>query len=294
MPNWTGFTIASVGLTLVLLALTRRSQAVLKDLRVVDDVDSRTEDGSNAGEISEAATASAADATSETDATSASASPHDTGSAHGSSAGDRAPTITTRLLLANVVVSQGLFLVAVVALVWWYDVPMSTLGLPPELLVVRSVGDGVLAGAAVAVLNELGAGIGRRVGLPGPERLRESLAPTDAVEWAVLLVVVLPTIAVFEELLFRGVLIGAFAAGLGITPWLLVAGSALAFGLGHGAQGPLGVTVTAVLGTVLGGLFVVTGSLVVVAVAHYVINAVEFVVHEGPVESSDVGAWFAR
>ncbi|SDY01434.1 CPBP family intramembrane glutamic endopeptidase [Halopenitus persicus] len=263
MPNWTGFTLAIAVLTLVLLGLTRRSQAVLENVRVVDDVTSRTAPGSN----------------------------HDADSNSGVRS-DPSPTITTRLLLANVAVSQGLFLAAVVALVWWYDVPAATLGLPADPIAVRSVGYGVLAGAAVAVLNELGAGIGRRVGLPGPERLRESLAPTDAVEWAVLLVVVLPTIAVFEELLFRGVLIGAFATGLGIDPWLLVVGSAIVFGIGHGAQGRLGVVVTAVLGTVLGGLFVRSGSLVVVIVAHYVINAVEFVVHEGP--GPDIGTWFGR
>ena len=33
MPNWTGFTLAIAVLTLVLLVLTRRSQAVLEDVR---------------------------------------------------------------------------------------------------------------------------------------------------------------------------------------------------------------------------------------------------------------------
>jgi membrane protease YdiL (CAAX protease family) len=39
--------------------------------------------------------------------------------------------------------------------------------------------------------------------------------------------------------------------------------------------------VTGVLGFALAAVFVTTGSLVAVIVAHYLVNALEFVVHEG-------------
>ncbi|SEH38064.1 Membrane protease YdiL, CAAX protease family [Halopenitus malekzadehii] len=260
MSNWTGFLLAIVVLTVGLLLVTRRSQDALADVRIVDG-SAPAPDRESGSEILA-----------------------DTAPAHGATAGARNPAITTRALLANVVVSQGVFLIAVVALLWWFGVPVTHLGLSGGAIAARAVGIGVLAGGGIAVLNELGARVGRRVGISGHERLRQALSPTVAADWVLLLLVVLPTIAVFEELLFRGVLIGAFAVGLGVDPWLLVVGSSIVFGLGHGAQGALGVIVTAVLGTVLGGLFVLTGSLVVVIVAHYVINAVEFLVHEGPAD----------
>jgi membrane protease YdiL (CAAX protease family) len=43
----------------------------------------------------------------------------------------------------------------------------------------------------------------------------------------------------------------------------------------------VGVVVTGVLGFVLAAAFVLTGSLLAVVVAHYLVNALEFVVHEG-------------
>ena len=95
-----------------------------------------------------------------------------------------------------------------------------------------------------------------------------------------LLGVTLPVVAVFEEALFRGALIGALGAGTGVNPWLLAVGSAAAFGLGHGAQGRLGIVVAGGMGLALAGLFVSTGSLLTVVVAHYAVNASEFAVHK--------------
>ena len=117
-------------------------------------------------------------------------------------------------------------------------------------------------------------------GLGRSEELREFLAPNSRPGWIVLLGGVLPIVAGFEELLFRGVLVGAFATGFGVSPWVLVLASSVLFGLGHGAQGRLGVLVTGSLGFVLGAAFVLTDSLLVVVVAHYLVNALEFVVHE--------------
>jgi membrane protease YdiL (CAAX protease family) len=113
------------------------------------------------------------------------------------------------------------------------------------------------------------------------ESLRELLAPDTRLGWVVLLFVVLPIVAGFEEFLFRGALIGVVAVGFDVSPWLLAALSSVAFALGHGAQGPGGILVTGLLGFALAVTFVLTGSLLAVIVAHYLVNALEFVVHEG-------------
>jgi membrane protease YdiL (CAAX protease family) len=91
---------------------------------------------------------------------------------------------------------------------------------------------------------------------------------------------VLPLIALSEELLFRAALIGVPAAGFAVSPWLLAVGSSLLFALGHGAQGRVGIVVTGVLGFALAAGYILTGSLLVVVAAHYVVNAMEFLLHE--------------
>lgn len=182
-------------------------------------------------------------------------------------------------LLANVAISQGLFAALLIAAAWWTGVPASAFGVGP--VDPTALAAGAALGVGLYVANEVGAAVGERFGIPGGEALREALAPETAGGWVVLLLVVLPIIAGFEELLFRGVLIGALSAGFGVSPWLLAAVSSVAFALGHGAQGRLGIVVTGLLGFVLAAGFVLTGSLFAVVLAHYLVNALEFVVHEG-------------
>jgi len=129
--------------------------------------------------------------------------------------------------------------------------------------------------------NELAAAAATRFGFDHDEALRELLSPDSIGGWLILLLGVLPIIAFFEEFLFRAALIGVPAAGFGLSPWLLAVGSSIAFALGHGMQGSVGVVVTGLLGFVLAAVYIVTGSLLVVVVAHYLVNALEFVVHEG-------------
>lgn len=190
--------------------------------------------------------------------------------------------LSTGALLANVALSQGLFAAVLFGAAFYTDVPAAALGLsldPGYLATGAAVGVGL--GAGLYVANELGAAAAKRLGVDHDEELRELLAPDSAGGWLVLLLVVLPIIAVFEEFLFRAALIGALSAGFGLSPWLLVVGSSVAFAAGHGMQGTAGVAVTGLLGLVLGTAFVLTGSLLVVVLAHYLVNAVEFVVHEG-------------
>ena len=190
--------------------------------------------------------------------------------------------LSKRELVANVALTQGLFGGVLVAAAWWTGVPASALGVEPTAASVglEAIGLGLGIGVALYVANALAAVGLERIGVGFDEFLRELLAPESGREWAVLLFAVLPTVALFEELLFRAALIGALSAGFGVSPWLLAVLSSVAFGLGHGLQGPGGILVTGVLGFVLAAVFILTGSLLVVVVAHYVINAAEFVVHE--------------
>ena len=203
----------------------------------------------------------------------------------GQSAGARqmatAPaTMSTMALLANVAVSQGAFGLLLVAGGWFTEIPLGAFGLDASTVSVATLALGIGLGVALYAANEVGATVGERLGIGADEGLREALAPSTPAGWAILLLLVLPIIAGFEELLFRGVLVGVFAAGFGVSPWVLAGLSSVAFALGHGAQGPAGVVVTGLLGFVLAAAFVVTGSLFVVFVAHYLVNALEFVVHE--------------
>lgn len=185
-----------------------------------------------------------------------------------------------RLLVANLLGSHGVLLVLLAGTVWWTGVPPSAIG--ATVPTPGDVGLGLAVGLVLAAGNEAAARAAAAVGLERDERLRELLAPDTRSGWALLLAVVLPLVAVTEELLFRGVLVGGLATGYGFDPWGLAVASSAAFGAGHGLQGRAGVVVTAALGLALAAAFLVTGSLAVAVVAHYVVNAAEFLVHEPP------------
>ena len=190
------------------------------------------------------------------------------------------PAVGSLALLANVAVSQGALGSFLVAGALVTAVPAGALGVDAAAFGPSALLAGVGAGVALYLANEGGAAVGRRLGVEGAEAFRAALAPESRRGWVVLLLVVLPVVAAFEELLFRGALVGALAAGFDVSPWLLAGLSSVAFAAGHGAQGRLGVVVTGGLGFALAALFVLTESLVAVVVAHYLVNALEFVVNE--------------
>jgi membrane protease YdiL (CAAX protease family) len=187
---------------------------------------------------------------------------------------------STALLVVNVALSQGVFAFLLLGGAFLTQVPASALGLSAPTLGVEALAVGVLAGVALSGANTAAGLLAASAGYDPSADLRELLTPETTRGWVLLLGVALPIVAGFEELLFRGVLIGAFAAGFGLSPWLLAALSSVAFALGHGAQGPVGIAVTGTLGFLLAALFVLTGSLLAVVVAHYLVNALEFVGHE--------------
>ena len=184
--------------------------------------------------------------------------------------------------VANVASTQAVFAGVVLAAVWYFSIPATALGVTAEPLAggLPGVGVGLGFGLALWLANELSTTAADAVGAAYDETVRELLAPESARGWVGLLVVVLPLIAAAEELLFRAALVGVPAAGFGVSPWLLAVVASLAFALGHGAQGTVGIVVTGVLGFALAAGFVLTDSLLVVVVAHYVLNVMEFLVHE--------------
>lgn len=187
------------------------------------------------------------------------------------------PQFSTGMLLVNVAFSQGLFAVILVASAWYTGIPPIALGV--DLTAVGSaLAIGVVVGFALYAANAAGAVGANALGYDYDEQLRELLTPKTTIGWIVLLCAVLPIIAFFEELLFRAALIGALSTGFDISPWFLAGGSSAAFAFGHGAQGRLGILVTGVLGFALAVVFIHTNSLLAVVVAHYLVNALEFVI----------------
>jgi len=188
--------------------------------------------------------------------------------------------LTPPMLLANVAVTQGGVIVLVLAAAWYFAIPADALGVGPASTGVPALGLGVAFGVVLWIGNELSTWLADAAGAAYDESLRELLAPASAGGWLILFGAVLPTIAVAEEVLFRAALIGVPAAGFGVSPWLLAAVSSVAFALGHGAQGRVGIVVTGLLGFVLAAGYIRSGSLLVVIVAHYLVNATEFFAHE--------------
>jgi membrane protease YdiL (CAAX protease family) len=67
------------------------------------------------------------------------------------------------------------------------------------------------------------------------------------------------TAGICEEFLYRGYLL--WYLGRWLPVGFAVGASAVIFGLGHSYQGPRGVVVTAAVGAIMAGLYIVTGSL---------------------------------
>jgi membrane protease YdiL (CAAX protease family) len=191
-------------------------------------------------------------------------------------------TLSPGVLLANVAFTQALVAVSVVAAGWYFAIPASAFGIAAEPMQagLPGVAVGFVFGGTLWLANEFSTVVADEVGATYDERVRELLAPETNQGWLVLFLGVLPVIAVAEELLFRAALVGVPDAGFGVSPWLLALVSSLAFALGHGAQGRVGIVVTGLLGVALAAGYLLTGSLLVVVVAHYVVNALEFGVHE--------------
>jgi membrane protease YdiL (CAAX protease family) len=275
VPEWVPFAGLTAVVLLLLLALARASQGVVRDDQPRSPVD---RDSTRRAEHPSDADADAV--TTERHAAAEGVSPqpgsaavgpvrgHEPGAA-GRSKPTGTPELTTRALLANVALTQGLFGGIVLAGVFFYDIPPDALGVTGSCWNsgVGAVALGVVFGVALWVANKASAAVADAVGAAYDEQMRELLAPGSRRGWVVLLAGVLPVIAVVEEVIFRAAIIGVPAAGFGVSPWVLAVLSSAAFAVGHGAQGRVGVAVTGGLGFVLAAGYVVSGSLLVVVVA---------------------------
>ena len=279
-PNWNAFAGVTLVVLVVLIALARASQAMFVGDEKQDEL--RREEGPSDGvetpsndPIKNGGHERAEPVSDETISSATSAVPDER--IRPVEPATPAEEFTPGTLLVNVALSQGLFGVILVVAAFLTAIPADVLGVGS--VTTTQFGVGALLGVVLYVANELGQRVADGVGIEYEDGLREMLTPDSLRGWAVLLALVLPIIAGFEELLFRSSLVGVFAAGFGISPWFLVVASSVAFAVGHGAQGPAGVLVTGTLGVVLASAFVLTGSVVVVVVAHYLVNTLEFVVH---------------
>jgi membrane protease YdiL (CAAX protease family) len=89
--------------------------------------------------------------------------------------------------------------------------------------------------------------------------------------WLVCLV--MTSVVLLEELLFRSLLLGGLAPIL-TTPSLII-GWGLLFGLLHSPQGLWGIAGATLAGIILGWLFVQQGTLLTPLIAHYIANVVQ-------------------
>jgi membrane protease YdiL (CAAX protease family) len=81
------------------------------------------------------------------------------------------------------------------------------------------------------------------------------------------------TAGVCEEWLYRGFFLAVVAALAGGLPTgLLVVVAAVAFGLAHAYQGPVGILTTGLLGGVMAALYLQTGSLLLPVLLHAAID----------------------
>lgn len=284
MTDWTAF-VGVTGVVLVLLlALARASQGTVSDNAARASVvhDTSPADDERPGERESTDTFSAHEETgagdSNDDLASETTDPEYDPITGVQLSGRR---ISTGVLLANVALSQGLFAVVLIGAAWYTSVPAAALGVDfsdPLSVGLPALAIGIAVGIALYAANALGAALASALGFDHEERLRDLLTPETTTGWVLLLGGVLPVIAGFEELLFRGALIGVPSTAFGISPWFLAGASSAAFAFGHGAQGRLGILVTGVLGFALAAVFILTHSLLAVIVAHYLVNAFEFII----------------
>lgn len=138
----------------------------------------------------------------------------------------------------------------------------------PQLLGGLTAGI-VLAGFFYASSRWIVAVSGNRFYSPA---VLEIIVPRSQGEfWAVAAVMI--SVVLLEELLFRSLLIGGL---LPIAPApLLILGAGLTFGAMHSPQGLWGMAGASFAGMILGGLFLISGSLLLPSVAHFVTNVVQ-------------------
>ncbi len=101
-----------------------------------------------------------------------------------------------------------------------------------------------------------------------------SIRPRSRREWPWVILALLP-VAILEELLFRSLLLGAFAPHVNIVYFVI--GVSVFFGLLHLPQGEWGVIGVILVSLVLSVVFLWRESLLVVIIAHWLMNVMQLV-----------------
>jgi membrane protease YdiL (CAAX protease family) len=123
----------------------------------------------------------------------------------------------------------------------------------------------VILAASVVVMRRR---VRRGRTLPGLARIRAMVPGPTGWGWAF---AAFTSASIVEELVYRGLLVAAgLSLGLSATVCLILVSAA--FGLAHLYQGPVAVVLTGLLGFVLGDVLVLTGSLLLAVVLHFLVD----------------------
>lgn len=156
-------------------------------------------------------------------------------------------------------------------------------GLPPAVFgfVPLSFVRDLLGGTALGLILPVVVNLLSALVLPGQGNAFYSrnailtMRPRSRDQLVVIVAAAFPA-ALLEELLFRAMLLGGMSALLGLPIGVAVAVSGLVFGSLHLAQGVWGAVVTALVGVLLGLVFLVTGSFWLPLAAHWTMNSAQF------------------
>lgn len=145
---------------------------------------------------------------------------------------------------------------------------------------MAGAGREVLVGIALFVPMMIGVALIeaalRGVGVAQPTAPPAFLLPHGRSEYAVA-IVLLVTVAVSEETIFRGYLIRRLMQVTG-SRWLAVMLTSILFALGHGYQGTMGVIAVGVIGVVLALVYLKRGSLVAPMTMHFIQDFVGLII----------------
>jgi len=175
-------------------------------------------------------------------------------------------------LYVSAVFSQCLLAVLVMGVTWLVGPGFPAVGfrsVAQDQFWMWSLGlaGGALVGLGLVIALE-------RLGLwPEESDLVQVLIPETRLEKLLAVLMVAPTAAFCEELLYRGFLFRQLLEWTDSVPWALII-SSLGFGLAHAYQGVHGMARTALLGALLAVPLIRTGSLYPSMAAHFVIDAV--------------------
>jgi membrane protease YdiL (CAAX protease family) len=131
---------------------------------------------------------------------------------------------------------------------------------------------GALLGLGLLVLLLAWAPIGWRMRSEREKRRTLAVAPETPAQALAWIGIALGA-GVIEEIVWRGVLY-ACVVWLVKSPWIAIPACAIPFGLAHAIQGRRGMIVAGLIGAMMHGLVLLTGSLLPAMLAHFLYDAI--------------------